>query len=123
MNFDVITLFPEMFVGPLDVSMVKRARDKGLLDLRIHNLRDWTHDRHSRAVGRDCVHLQRSKGRHSRRQRLIGIVVPLRGLLSAARGPSTITVDVSVTVMMCHRRMAQGCRSVARSRSAATPTR
>ncbi|MBI5385317.1 MAG: tRNA (guanosine(37)-N1)-methyltransferase TrmD [Verrucomicrobia bacterium] len=46
MRIDVLTLFPEMFAGPLDVSMVRRARDKGLLDLRIHNLRDWTHDRH-----------------------------------------------------------------------------
>ena len=46
MKIDVLSLFPEMFTGPLDVSMVRRARDKGLLDLRIHNLRDWTHDRH-----------------------------------------------------------------------------
>jgi tRNA (guanine37-N1)-methyltransferase len=46
MKIDVLTLFPEMFSGPLDVSMVARARKAGLLDLRIHNLRDWTHDRH-----------------------------------------------------------------------------
>src|SRR3954468_7452727 len=46
MNVDVLTLFPEMFAGPLDVSIVQRARSAGLLDLRIHNLRDWTHDRH-----------------------------------------------------------------------------
>lgn len=46
MKIDVLTLFPEMFVGPLDVSMVARARKAGLLDLRIHNVRDWTHDRH-----------------------------------------------------------------------------
>jgi tRNA (guanine37-N1)-methyltransferase len=46
MKIDVLTLFPEMFAGPLDVSMVRRARDRGLLELRIHNLRDWTHDRH-----------------------------------------------------------------------------
>jgi tRNA (guanine37-N1)-methyltransferase len=46
MKIDVLTLFPEMFVGPLDVSMVKRAREIGALDLRLHNLRDFTHDRH-----------------------------------------------------------------------------
>lgn len=46
MKIDVLTLFPEMFAGPLDVSIVQRARKTGLLDLRIHNLRDWTHDRH-----------------------------------------------------------------------------
>jgi tRNA (guanine37-N1)-methyltransferase len=46
MKIDVLTLFPEMFAGPLDVSMVARARKTGLLDLQIRNLRDWTHDRH-----------------------------------------------------------------------------
>jgi len=46
MKIDVLTLFPEMFAGPLDVSIVGRARKAGLLDLRVHNLRDWTHDRH-----------------------------------------------------------------------------
>jgi tRNA (guanine37-N1)-methyltransferase len=46
MKIDVLTLFPEMFAGPLDVSMVGRARERGLLNLKIHNLRDWTHDRH-----------------------------------------------------------------------------
>jgi tRNA (guanine37-N1)-methyltransferase len=46
MKIDVLTLFPAMFAGPLDESIVQRARDNGLLDLRIHNLRDWTHDRH-----------------------------------------------------------------------------
>ena len=46
MKIDVLTLFPGMFTGPLDESIIKRARDKGLLDLQIHNLRDWTHDRH-----------------------------------------------------------------------------
>lgn len=35
-----------MFAGPLDESIIKRARDAGLLDLRLHQLRDWTHDRH-----------------------------------------------------------------------------
>jgi tRNA (guanine37-N1)-methyltransferase len=46
MRIDVLTLFPGMFAGPLDESIIRRARDAGLLDLRIHNLRDWTHDRH-----------------------------------------------------------------------------
>jgi tRNA (guanine37-N1)-methyltransferase len=46
MKIDVLTLFPAMFAGPLDESIIQRARKKGLLDLKIHNLRDWTHDRH-----------------------------------------------------------------------------
>ena len=35
-----------MFAGPLDESIIKRARQAGLLDLQLHQLRDWTHDRH-----------------------------------------------------------------------------
>jgi tRNA (guanine37-N1)-methyltransferase len=46
MKIEVLTLFPGMFAGPVDESIIKRARTKGLLDLRIHDLRTWTHDRH-----------------------------------------------------------------------------
>ena len=46
MRIDVLTLFPPMFAGPLDESIIKRARETGRLDLRIHNLRDYAHDRH-----------------------------------------------------------------------------
>ena len=46
MKIDVLTLFPAMFAGPLDESIVRRARDTGRLDLKIYNLRDWAHDRH-----------------------------------------------------------------------------
>lgn len=45
-KIDVLTLFPGMFAGPLDESIIKRARQAGLLDLQLHQLRDWTHDRH-----------------------------------------------------------------------------
>jgi tRNA (guanine37-N1)-methyltransferase len=45
-KIDVLTLFPAMFAGPLDESIIKRARKNGLLDLNVHDLRDWTHDRH-----------------------------------------------------------------------------
>lgn len=46
MKIDVLTLFPGMFAGPLDASIVGRARTAGILDLGIHDLRGWTHDRH-----------------------------------------------------------------------------
>jgi tRNA (guanine37-N1)-methyltransferase len=46
MKIDVLTLFPAMFVGPLDESIIKRARQAGLLELQLHQLRDWAHDRH-----------------------------------------------------------------------------
>jgi tRNA (guanine37-N1)-methyltransferase len=44
MKIDVLTLFPEMFAGPLDASIIQRARKAGILELRVHNLRDYTHD-------------------------------------------------------------------------------
>lgn len=46
MKIDVVTLFPGMFTGPLDESIIQRGRAAGLLDLKIHNLRDYTKDRH-----------------------------------------------------------------------------
>jgi tRNA (guanine37-N1)-methyltransferase len=46
MKIAVLTLFPGMFAGPLDESIIKRARSAGLLDLQVHNLREFAHDRH-----------------------------------------------------------------------------
>lgn len=46
MKIDIVTLFPEMCRAPLGESMMKRAQENGALDLRIHNLRDWTTDKH-----------------------------------------------------------------------------
>ena len=46
MIFHVLTIFPEFFEGPFAHGVVKRAQDAGLLDIRIHNLRDYTFDRH-----------------------------------------------------------------------------
>ena len=46
MRIDILTLFPEVCRAPLGESMMKRAQESGLLDLHIHNLRDWTTDKH-----------------------------------------------------------------------------
>ena len=46
MRIDIVTLFPEICRGPLSESIMKRAQENGALDLRIHNLRDWTSDKH-----------------------------------------------------------------------------
>lgn len=46
MRVDVLTLFPDAFRGPLDVSIIKRAREDGLLDLQIHDIREHATDRH-----------------------------------------------------------------------------
>lgn len=49
MRIDIFCLFPEVFASPLEQSIVRRARDKGLVNILIHNIRDYTHDKH-RAV-------------------------------------------------------------------------
>ena len=46
MEIDVLTLFPRIFEGPLDESILKRAQRAGTGQVRVHNLRDFTHDKH-----------------------------------------------------------------------------
>lgn len=46
MRFDLITIFPEFFHGPLDWGIVRRAREANLIEVGIHDLREFTHDRH-----------------------------------------------------------------------------
>jgi tRNA (guanine37-N1)-methyltransferase len=46
MKIDILTLFPEICRAPLSESIMKRAQEKGIVELHIHNLRDWTTDKH-----------------------------------------------------------------------------
>ncbi|MBU3957372.1 tRNA (guanosine(37)-N1)-methyltransferase TrmD [Patescibacteria group bacterium] len=46
MKIDILTLFPKMFKGPFDESIVKRAQEKKLVEVKIHNLRKWAKDKH-----------------------------------------------------------------------------
>ncbi|NLY11521.1 MAG: tRNA (guanosine(37)-N1)-methyltransferase TrmD [Firmicutes bacterium] len=46
MRIDILTLFPEMFSGPFSTSIIKRARDQGILDIRLWNIRDFAQDKH-----------------------------------------------------------------------------
>ncbi len=46
MRIDIITIFPEMFKGPFSHSIIKRAQDKGLAEIHLHQLRDYTSDKH-----------------------------------------------------------------------------
>ncbi|MGI8481780.1 MAG: tRNA (guanosine(37)-N1)-methyltransferase TrmD [Chthoniobacterales bacterium] len=46
MRVDILTLFPEICRAPLSESMMKRAQESGALQIRIHNLREWTRDKH-----------------------------------------------------------------------------
>ena len=46
MNFHVFTLFPAMFHGPISESIIKRARDRGLINVHLHDIRDYAEDKH-----------------------------------------------------------------------------
>lgn len=46
MRIDVLTLFPGMFAGPFSESIVKRAQEAGLVEIRVHDMREWATDRH-----------------------------------------------------------------------------
>ena len=46
MRIDILCLFPEMLVSPFDYSIVKRAREHGLVEVVVHNIRDYSHDKH-----------------------------------------------------------------------------
>lgn len=46
MRIDILCLFPEMLVSPFDCSIVKRARERGLVEVVVHNIRDYSHDKH-----------------------------------------------------------------------------
>jgi len=47
MRFDVLTLFPDIFQGYLGQSLLKRAIDAGLVEVKLHNIRDWARDKHN----------------------------------------------------------------------------
>src|SRR5712675_1080233 len=46
MKFHVLTIFPEFFRGPFEHGVVQRARETGLIEIQVHDLRTWTYDRH-----------------------------------------------------------------------------
>src|SRR2546422_8317241 len=46
LGFDIVTIFPEFFHGPFNFGVIRRGREKGLVEIRVHDLRDFTSDRH-----------------------------------------------------------------------------
>lgn len=54
MQIDVLTLFPEIALAPLSESIISRARQAGIVDIRAHNLRDWAKDKHRRTDDSLC---------------------------------------------------------------------
>jgi tRNA (guanine37-N1)-methyltransferase len=54
MKIDILTLFPEIALAPLGDSIIRRAQDAGIVEVRGHNLRDWSDDRHRRVDDSPC---------------------------------------------------------------------
>ncbi|MCH2135013.1 MAG: tRNA (guanosine(37)-N1)-methyltransferase TrmD [Phycisphaerales bacterium] len=52
MRIDILTLFPDMFDAPLQTSIIGRARSSGLLEVHVHDIRDWTLDKHNKVDDR-----------------------------------------------------------------------
>src|SRR5258708_8787400 len=46
MKADIVTIFPDFFRGPLDYGITRRAQEMGLAEIKVHDLREFTHDRH-----------------------------------------------------------------------------
>ncbi|MFD2255662.1 tRNA (guanosine(37)-N1)-methyltransferase TrmD [Luteolibacter algae] len=54
MKIDILTLFPDIALSPLSDSIIQRARDAGLVEIRGHQLRDWSEDKHRRVDDSPC---------------------------------------------------------------------
>lgn len=76
MRIDILTLFPEICRAPLNESMMKRAQTAGALDLHIHNLRDWTTDKHRSA---DSAPFGGGQGMVMKAEPIFAAVEELRG--------------------------------------------
>ena len=50
MKIDILTIFPDFFRGPLDFGIIRRARELGLVEISIHDLRNFTKDKHRTVV-------------------------------------------------------------------------
>jgi len=48
MRFDIVTLFPDMFPGYMSQSLLNKAIEAGIVDIHVHNMRDWSTDKHNK---------------------------------------------------------------------------
>lgn len=87
MQIDILTLFPSMFDGPLTESILKRAQEKGLLDVRLHDIREYSTDKHSSV---DDTPYGGGGG-------MVMIPEPLFAAIEAVRGPEATTPVILLT--------------------------
>jgi tRNA (guanine37-N1)-methyltransferase len=91
MRFDLITIFPEFFAGPLEHGIVRRAREAGIIGTHVHDLRNWTHDRHRTVDDRP---FGGGEGMVLKPEPLFEAVESLLGPGGQARGPAPTTAIV-----------------------------
>lgn len=101
MKIDILTLFPEICRAPLSESMMKRAQENGIVDLRIHNLRDWTTDKHQMV---DDAPFGGGQGMVMKPEPIFAAVESLREqkkeTLNAQRSTSNVQLQKSKVILM-----------------------
>jgi tRNA (guanine37-N1)-methyltransferase len=102
MRFDIITIFPEFFTGPLDYGIVRRAREAKLIDTRVHDLRDFTHDRHRTVDDRP---FGGGEGMVMKPEPLFEAVESLVGARGKATAQNTTEKDAAIVLLSAAGRM------------------
>src|SRR5436853_2933683 len=96
MKIDILTLFPEICRAPLSESMMKRAQENKIVDLRIHNLRDWTSDKHHVV---DDAPFGAGQGMVMKPEPVFAAVEDLRKTTNAERRTSNVEGNSKVILM------------------------
>jgi tRNA (guanine37-N1)-methyltransferase len=104
MRIDIITLFPEICRAPLRESMMKRAQENGALELHIHNLRDWTSDKHHVV---DDAPFGGGQGMVMKPEPIFAAVEGLRNQTSNVKHQTSTTILMSPTGRRFDQRMAE----------------
>jgi len=92
LRFDIITIFPGFFAGPLDHGIIRRAREAGLVEVQVHDLREATHDRHRTVDDRP---FGGGEGMVLKPEPLFDTVERILGAPSREAGPGTAIVLLS----------------------------
>ena len=104
MRFDIVTIFPEFFGGPLDYGIVRRAREARLIETHVHDLRDFTHDRHHVVDDRP---FGGGEGMVMKPEPIFEAVESLAGEASPSARPGVAIVLLSASGKMFRQKMAR----------------
>jgi tRNA (guanine37-N1)-methyltransferase len=102
MRFDIITIFPEFFTGPLDYGIVRRAREAQLIEACVHDLRAFTHDRHRTVDDRP---FGGGEGMVMKPEPLFDAVESLVGARGDAAKPNAPREDTAIVLLSAAGRM------------------